>query len=100
MIFMDAVPEGIRRGQSLQIRLALSDETEALLIAKGGFFQQTGGNWIYKLSADGSRAFRVDLQLGRENPDYFEVLSGLKEGEKVVTSSYENYGDMQELILK
>ncbi|MBA2498994.1 MAG: HlyD family efflux transporter periplasmic adaptor subunit [Chitinophagaceae bacterium] len=100
MIFMDAVPEGIRRGQSLQIRLALSDETQALLIAKGGFFQQTGGNWIYKLSEDGTKAYRVDLQLGRENPDYYEILSGLKEGEKVVTSSYENYGDMQELILK
>ena len=100
MNFIGEVPEGIRRGQSLQIRIALSDETQALLISKGGFFQQTGGNWIYKVSEDGSKAYRIDLQLGRENPDYYEVLSGLKEGEKVVTSSYENYGDMQELILK
>ena len=100
MNFTGEVPEGIRRGQSLQIRIALSDETQALLINKGGFFQQTGGNWIFKLSEDGSKAYRVDLQLGRENPDYYEVLSGLKEGEKVITSSYENYGDMQELILK
>nr|MBA2745033.1 HlyD family efflux transporter periplasmic adaptor subunit [Flavisolibacter sp.] len=100
MEFADAVPEGIRRGQTIQIRLALSDETEALLVAKGGFFQVTGGNWIFKLNNDGSRAYKVDLQLGRQNPDYYEVISGLKPGEKVVTSSYENYGDMQELVLK
>lgn len=100
MEFVDAVPPGIRRGQSLQIRLALSDETQALLVAKGGFFQQTGGNWIYKVSKDGSKAYRVDVQLGRQNPDYYEVLSGLEPGDKVVTSSYENYGDMQELVFK
>lgn len=100
MEFIDVVPAGIRRGQSLQIRLSLSDETQALLIAKGGFFQQTGGNWIYKLSENGDKAYKVDIQLGRQNPDYYEVISGLKPGDKVVTSSYENYGDMQELILK
>lgn len=100
MEFVGDVPPGIRRGQSLQIRLALSDETQALLVAKGGFFQQTGGNWIFKVSNDGSRAYRVDVQLGRQNPDYYEVLSGLEPGDKVVTSSYENYGDMQELVFK
>lgn len=100
MLFEDKVPEGIRRGQTLQIRLALSDETQALLLNKGGFFQQTGGNWVYKLSADGSTAYKVDVQLGRQNPDYYEVLSGLQPGDKVVTSSYENYGNMQELVIK
>lgn len=100
MEFVDAVPEGIRRGQTLQIRLALSDETEAVLVQKGGFFQQTGGNWIFKVNSDGSKAYKVDVQLGRQNPDYYEVLSGLQPGDKVVTSSYENYGNMQELILK
>ncbi|HVE61174.1 MAG TPA: HlyD family efflux transporter periplasmic adaptor subunit [Chitinophagaceae bacterium] len=100
MEFMEAVPEGIRRGQSLQIRLALSDETQALLVAKGGFFQQTGGNWIFKVNDDGTKAYKVDVQLGRQNPDYYEVLSGLQPGDKVVTSSYENYGNMQELVLK
>ena len=99
MQFIGSTPEGIRRGQTLQIRLALSDETQALLLAKGGFFQQTGGNWVFKLSDDGKRAYKVDVQLGRQNPDYFEVLSGLKPGDKVVTSSYENYGTMQELVL-
>jgi len=71
-----------------------------LLVAKGGFYQQTGGNWIYKLSKDGSKAYKADIQLGRQNPDFYEVLSGLKPGDKVVTSSYENYGDNQELVLK
>ena len=100
MEFVDAVPQGIRRGQTLQIRLSLSDETQAVLVPKGGFFQQTGGNWIFKVSEDGSKAYKVDIQLGRQNPDYYEVLNGVKPGDKVVTSSYENYGNMQELVLK
>jgi HlyD family secretion protein len=100
MQFVGDVPEGIRRGQTLQIRLALSDETQALLLAKGGFYQQTGGNWVFKVSSDGKTAYRVGVQLGRQNPDYYEVLSGLQPGDKVVTSSYENYGNMQELVLK
>lgn len=100
MEFVNEVPQGIRRGQTLQIRLALSDETQAILLPKGGFYQQTGGNWIFKLSADGKTAYKANIQLGRQNPDYYEVLDGLKPGDKVVTSSYENYGDMQELGLK
>ena len=100
MGFDGAAPEGIRRGQTLQIRLALSDETQAVLVAKGGFYQQTGGNWIFRVSENGGTAYKVDIQLGRQNPDYYEVLQGLKPGDKVVTSSYENYGTMQELILK
>jgi HlyD family secretion protein len=100
MEFVGKVPQGIRRGQTLQIRLALSDETQALLLPKGGFYQQTGGNWIFKVSEGGSTAYKVDVQLGRQNPDYYEVLQGLKPGDKVVTSSYENYGNMQELVLK
>jgi len=100
MEFEGEVPKGIRRGQTLQILLALSDETQALLLPKGGFYQQTGGNWIFKLSADGRTAYKTDIQLGRQNTEYYEVLSGLKPGDKVVTSSYENYGNMQELILK
>src|SRR4030095_16895778 len=78
MLFTEAVPEGIRRGQTLQIRLALSDETTALLLPKGGFYQQTGGNWIFKVSENGNTAYKTDIQIGRQNPDYYEVLSGLK----------------------
>lgn len=100
MEFISDVPQGIRRGQTLQIRLALSDETQAILLAKGGFYQKTGGNWIFKVSESGNTAYKTDIQLGRQSPDYYEVLQGLKPGEKVVTSSYENYGEMQELVLK
>ena len=100
MEFIDEAPEGIRRGQTLQIRLALSDETEAILLAKGGFYQQSGGNWVFKVSEDGSIAYRAEVQLGRQNPEYYEVLSGLEPGDKVVTSSYENYKEMQELVLE
>ena len=100
MEFTDKVPQGIRRGQTLQIRLALSDETTAILLPKGGFYQQTGGNWIFKVSESGNTAYRVDVQLGRQNPDFYEVTSGLQPGDKVITSSYENYGNMQELVLK
>lgn len=100
MDFTGEVPKGIRKGQTLQITLALSDQITALLVPKGGFFQQTGGNWIFKLSEDGKTAYKVDIQLGHQNSDYYEVLSGLKQGDKVVTSSYETYGNMQELIFK
>ncbi|MCU7694818.1 efflux RND transporter periplasmic adaptor subunit [Haoranjiania flava] len=98
--FVKDWPSDIRRGQTIQISLALSDETTALLLPKGGFYQQTGGNWVFKVSENGKIAYKVDVQLGRQNPDYYEVMNGLKPGDKVVTSSYENYGDMQELVLK
>jgi len=100
MEFSDEVPKGIRRGQTLQTRLALSDETKALVVPKGGFYQQTGGNWIFKLDKDGKTAYRVDIQLGRQNPDYYEVIQGLNPGDKVITSSYETYDKVQELVIK
>jgi len=99
MLFVGDAPTGLRKGQTLQIRLAFSDEAPALLLPKGGFFQQTGGNWIFKVSDDGKTAYKVDIQLNRANPDYYEVTRGLKPGDKVITSSYETYGDIQELVL-
>jgi len=99
MHFESEIPEGIRRGQSLRIRLALSDEKQAVLIPKGSFFQKTGGNWIFKLSDDGKSAYRIDLQLGSQNTEYYEVLQGLKPGDRIITSSYQDYGDKNELIL-
>ena len=100
MKFVGKVPHGLHKGQTLQVTLALSDERMAVLVPKGGFYQQTGGNWIFKVSDDGKTAYRVDIQLGQMNPDFYEVLSGLKPGDKVVTSSYENYTNMQELVIK
>ena len=100
MAFVGQTPTGIRKGQTLQVRLFLSDETTALLLPRGGFFQQTGGNWIFKVAEDGSTAYRVPIQINRQSPDYYELTSGLKEGDKVITSSYETYGDNQILVLK
>lgn len=100
MAFIGTAPTGIRKGQTLQVRLFLSDETTALLLPKGGFYQQTGGNWIFKVSDDGKTAYKTDIQINRQSPDYYELTSGLKEGDKVITSSYETYGDIQELVLK
>ncbi|CAN5695641.1 efflux RND transporter periplasmic adaptor subunit [soil metagenome] len=99
MQFENKVPKGMRRGQTLQLRLAMSDETKALLLPRGGFYQQTGGNWIFKVNDGSTKAYRIDIRLGRQNPDYYEVLDGLKPGDKVITSNYENYNDMQELVL-
>ena len=98
--FIGKKPQGIRRGQNLQIRLALSDKIQEILLAKGGFYQQTGGNWIFKVSSKGDKAYKVNIKLGRQNPDYYEVIEGLNPGDKVITSSYENFGDNQELIIK
>jgi HlyD family secretion protein len=92
--------EGIRRGQSLHIRLQLSELSTAVLLARGGFYQTSGGNWVYVLDKSGESAVKRPIRLGRQNPQFFEVLEGLKIGEKVITSSYENFGDMERLILK
>lgn len=100
MEFEGDVPQGIRRGQTLQIVLSLSDETEAITVPRGAFFQQTGGNWIFKLNSNGKTAYKVPIQLGRQSIDQYEVLEGLEPGDKVITSSYENFGNIQELVLK
>ncbi|MCL5268729.1 MAG: HlyD family efflux transporter periplasmic adaptor subunit [Bacteroidetes bacterium] len=99
MNFSGQVPDGIRRGQTLQIRLQLSERTKALLLARGGFYQTTGGQWVFLLNSSGNLAVRRNISLGRQNPDYFEVLSGLKPGDRVVTSSYDNFGNVQELVV-
>ena len=98
MVFTSESPEGIRRGQTLRVRLELGDLSEALLIPRGGFFQTTGGNWVYVV--DGDQAVRRDIRLGRQNPQFFEVLEGLEPGDQVVTSSYDTYGDAEILILQ
>ncbi len=100
MEFDDTVPDGVRRGQTLQIRLQLSERTKALLLPRGGFYQKTGGQWVFILNNSGSEAVKRSISLGRQNPDYFEVLSGIKPGDKVVTSAYDNFGEVDKLIIK
>jgi HlyD family secretion protein len=100
LFFTGNEPPGIKRGQSLHIKLQLSEASEAILLARGGFYQTTGGNWAYVLDSSGDFALKKSIRLGRQNPQFFEVLEGLKPGEKVITSSYENFGDMERLVLK
>jgi HlyD family secretion protein len=99
MVF-EKIPEGIRRGQSVPVRLQLGKPADATLLATGGFFSDTGGNWVYVLSADGAKATKRNISLGRKNPQFYEILSGLEPGEQVITSSYENFGDKDVLNLQ
>jgi len=98
--FVGEVPPDLRRGQTLHIRLQLGDVSEAVLLARGGFWETTGGNWVYKLDDSGKAAFKHPVRLGRYNPEVYEVLEGLAPGDKVITSSYESFGDMDRLVLK
>ena len=92
-------PAGLRRGQTLQLKLTLGDNADALLIPNGSFYQETGGNWIFVVSPDGTEAVRRTVRLGRRNADFIEVLDGLEPGEKVVTSPYTGYAGMDRLKL-
>jgi HlyD family secretion protein len=98
LTFTGQSPEGIRRGQSSPVRLELGKAEKAILVPVGGFFSDTGGNWIYVVDASGKKAIKRNISLGRKNPEYFEVLSGLKAGDKAITSGYENFGDKEVLV--
>ncbi len=98
--FTDTIPDGIRRGQTVQVRLALGDLSEAVMLARGGFYSKTGGNWVYVLDDSEEQATRRNIRLGRQNPQVYEVLDGLEPGDKVVTSSYDNLGDFDRLFFK
>jgi HlyD family secretion protein len=98
MNFDGETPQGIRRGQSLRMRIQLGQSSEGLLLPVGGFYKDTGGNWVFVVEPDGKRAVKLDIKLGRKNPENFEVLEGLKPGDRVVTSSYENFGNNEVLI--
>jgi HlyD family secretion protein len=99
MDFVGVVPSGLRRGQSLRMRIELGQSAEGLLLPVGGFYKDTGGNWVFVVEPDGGRAVKRDIKLGRKNPEHFEVLEGLNPGDRVVTSSYENFGNNEVLIL-
>lgn len=99
MDFSDSLPEGLRRGQTLQIKLKLSERTKALLLPRGGFYQKTGGQWVFTIDNSGHSAIRRSVILGRQNPEYYEVIKGLKPGDKVITSTYDNFGDVDKLVI-
>ncbi len=95
--FKDTTPTTLKRGQNVAIKLQMSAKTQSLVIERGGFYQKTGGAWVFVLNKAGDVAQKREIKIGRQNPQYYEILDGLKEGEKVIISSYENYGDKQEL---
>jgi HlyD family secretion protein len=99
MVFTGESPAGIRRGQSVRIRLELGQKEQSLLLPTGGFFKDTGGNWVFVLNAAGNAEKRT-IRLGRKNPEFYEVLEGLVEGEKVIVSGYENFGTNEVLEMK
>lgn len=98
MNFVGDVPEGIRRGQSLRLRIELGQSSEELLLPVGGFYKDTGGNWVFVMESNG-KAVKREIKLGRKNTEHFEVLEGLRPGDKVITSSYENFGTNEVLLL-
>jgi len=100
LVFTGELPEDLRRGQTFRLRLMLSDPAQAVLLPAGGFFQSTGGRWVYVLDQDGSEARRRQISIGRQNSDYCEVLAGLVPGEQVITSGYEPFADAERLVLR
>ena len=99
-VFTGERPDNIRSGQTYYINLELGQPTESVIIPKGTFFQSTGGSWIFVLDADGKRAYRRQIKIGRQNPQYYEVLEGLEPGERVIVSNYESYKDNEVLVLE
>ena len=99
-VFTGERPDNIRSGQTYYINLELGQPTEGVIIPKGTFFQSTGGSWIFVLDADGKKAYRRQIKIGRQNPQYYEVLEGLEPGERVIVSNYESYKDNEVLVLE
>lgn len=100
MEFADTIPDDLRRGQTVRVRLELGERDFALLLPRGGFYQHTGGNWIYRLDEDQNRAVRQQIRLGRGNREYFEVLEGLSPGDHVITSGYDTFGNSEVIVLE
>ena len=98
--FSGAQPENIRTGQTYYLNLQLGQPEEAVMIPRGTFYQKTGGRWIYVITEDGSKAYKREIRIGRQNPQYYEVLEGLNPEEKVITSGYDSFGDNDCLIIK
>lgn len=100
MVFTDTIPENIRTGQTYYTSLQLGQPKTAILVPIGGFFQETGGQWIYVVDPSESYATRRDISTGRKNPRYYEILEGLQPGEKVIISGYETFGKNEKLVFK
>jgi HlyD family secretion protein len=100
LVFDGATPDNIRTGQTYHIKLELGESAKSILLSRGGFFQSTGGQWVYVLNEDGSEATKRNIKIGKQNPQYYEVLEGLNAGEKVITSGYEMFGTNDRIVMK
>ncbi len=100
LVFVDKKPETIRSGQTYNLKLQLGASNEGLLLPKGGFFQSTGGQWIFVVDATGGVARKRSIRVGKQNSRYYELLEGLESGEQVITSNYDSFGDAEKIILK
>jgi HlyD family secretion protein len=100
LVFDGTTPDNIRTGQTYHIKLELGESAKSILLARGGFFQSTGGQWVYVLNEDGSEAIKRNIKIGKQNPQYYEVLEGLNAGEKVITSGYEMFGTNDRIVMK
>lgn len=100
LLFTDRIPDNIRIGKTCRLHIEMGQPENALVINKGNFFLSTGGQWIFKLSRDGNKAIRTNIVIGRQNPLQYEIIEGLDPGDKVIISGYDNFADVQELILK
>lgn len=100
LVFGKDIPEDLRKGQNMSVKLGLSSQSQAVVLNRGNFAQSTGGSWVFVLNSDGTEAERREIKTGRQNPQYFEILEGLQEGDKVIVSSYNGFEDKEKLILK
>ncbi len=100
LVFTENKPATIRTGQTYNIRLQLGASNDALLLPKGGFFQSTGGQWVFVVNSNGSEALRRNIRIGKQNSRYYEVLDGLQPGEQVITSNYDSFGEAERIVLK
>ena len=100
LVFTEERPETIRTGQSYNIKLQLGESSDALIIPRGSFFQNTGGQWIFVVSTNGEEAIKRNIRIGKQNSRFYEVLEGLQAGEKVITSNYDSFGNSERIILK
>ncbi|HPF04278.1 MAG TPA: efflux RND transporter periplasmic adaptor subunit [Bacteroidales bacterium] len=100
LVFDDTTPDNIRTGQTYHIKLELGESAQAVLLPRGGFFQSTGGQWVYVLNENGTEATKRNIQIGKQNPLYYEVLEGLNPGETVITSGYEIFGTNDRIVFK
>lgn len=100
LIFTGEMPDNVRVGKSFRVQIELGQPEQAIVIPRGNFYQATGGQWIYKLNASKTKAIRVPLSIGRQNPQQYEITDGLQPGNWVITTGYDNFGEAEELILK